>query len=92
MRWRPVASGVLTLVVLQVFLSGRGPEAGGQLLGWVNTGLQKALSPKVAAIPYVKPPASAKPSTPKKDEWKEGPIGLGTNPPVTGGSSQPVYT
>lgn len=82
---RGIAAGVLTLIVLQVFSSSGGPEAGGKLLGWVNTGLQKALSPNVAAIPTAKkaPPAKAAPST-----GSTGGIDLPRNPSVGGGTVQ----
>jgi hypothetical protein len=84
-NWRPLATGALSLIALQVFLSSKGPDAGGRLLTWSTSALDKMLSPKVAAVPYVarrKPPAApAKP--PSADDWRTGPIGLPTNPPVT---------
>jgi hypothetical protein len=49
--WRGVFGGVLTLIVMQAFSSGKGPEQAGKLGGWIATGLQKALSPDIAAIP-----------------------------------------
>ena len=51
---RGILAGALTLIVLQVFSSGSGPASAGKLIGWVNTGLQKAISPEVAAIPTAK--------------------------------------
>lgn len=64
MRWvRSIGAGVLTLVAIQVLGSGRGPDQAGALMKWINVGLQKALSPKVAAIPHVaKAPPAKKPS------------------------------
>lgn len=83
MRWRPLAYGALSLIALQVFLTGKGPTAGGALLGWVSTGLTKAMSPTVAAVPYVAtaPPAKTPPAKPAPGN---GPIGLPKNPPVGG--------
>ena len=83
--WRSIAVGGLSLIALQVFLSGTGPEAGSKLLLWLNTGLEKLLSPKVAAIPYVAKAAAApaaKPTAPGIS-YQPGPIGLPTNPPVS---------
>lgn len=75
---RGVIGGVLTLIALQVFSSGSGPAAGGKLVGWVNTGLKKALSPEVALIPTRKtaPPSSSKKPAPA------GGISLPRNPSV----------
>lgn len=82
--WRSIAAGVLTLIGIQVFVSGRGPEAGGQLLTWIDTGLRAAISPKVAAIPTRKTAGTTTPAPGKSsDDWKNGPIGLPTNPSVT---------
>lgn len=80
----------MTLIVLEVFVTGKGPEQAGSLFGWINTGLKKAISPDVALIPTrasakAKAPAKASPA-PKSgssDDWKNGPIGLPTNPSVT---------
>lgn len=64
---RGILAGALTLIALQVFSTGKGPDAAGKLIGWVNTGITKALSPDVAAIPTARkaPPAKtpAAPST-----------------------------
>jgi hypothetical protein len=83
-KWRPIATGVVSLIALQVFLSGKGPEAAGGLLGWLATAMQRAMSPQVAALPYVAKAAASKstpkPSTPSGS--KAGPIGLPTNPSV----------
>jgi hypothetical protein len=56
---RGLAAGALTLIAMQALGSGKGPEQGGKLLGWVAGGLRKALSPEVAAIPTAakSPPA-----------------------------------
>lgn len=48
---RGIAAGALTLIALQVFSTGQGPERGGQLVGWLGSGLQRLMSPKVAGIP-----------------------------------------
>lgn len=77
---RGVAVGILTLIALQVFGSSGGPEAGGKLAGWIATGLKKAISADVAAIPTSKAakPAAATPpgGTPA------GQITLPRNPPL----------
>lgn len=77
---RGVIGGVLTLIVLQAIGSSRGPEQTGKLLLWLNSGLTRALSPKVAAIPTRKPPAATKPGGAAS---KPGQIGLPNNPPLT---------
>jgi hypothetical protein len=84
-NWRPVVVGALSLIALQVFVSGKGPDASGQLLGWLATALDKAMSPKVAALPYRgrKPASAPAPKPPANDDWRTGPIGLPTNPSVT---------
>jgi hypothetical protein len=76
---RGFAVGVLSLIALQVFSSSGGPEAGGKLVGWINTGLKKALSGEVALIPTAKtaPAAAPAPSTPA------GGISLPRNPPLS---------
>lgn len=91
--WRSIAVGSLTLVALQVFTSSQGPERGGALLVWVSTLLEKAISPKVAAIPTAGKAKASTSTTPKTTTPKtttgtpaSGPNGLPTNPSVT------VYT
>lgn len=64
-----VLAGAFGLIALQVLATSKGSEQSGKLLTWVVEGLHKALSPEVAAIPYVAkaPPAKAAkpaPSTP----------------------------
>ena len=87
MKWASVATGAVTLIVLQVFLSGKGPEAAGGLLGWVASGMQRVMSPTVAGLPYVAKAAASK-STPKSGASNPsagtiaGPNGLPTNPSV----------
>ena len=82
-----MATGAVTLIVLQVFLSGKGPEAAGGLLGWVASGMQRVMSPAVAGLPYVAKAAASK-STPKPSGTSPsagtiaGPNGLPTNPSV----------
>lgn len=53
-------AGALTLIALQVFGSGSGPQRGGALLQWVAGGITQLISPDKAAIPNVssggKPP------------------------------------
>lgn len=73
--------GVLSLIALQVFSADGGPEAGGRLLGWVNTGLQKALSGNVALIPTAQtaPAATPAPTGPTP----AGGISLPRNPPLS---------
>lgn len=78
---RGFAVGVLSLIVLQVFSSSGGPEAGGKLVGWLNTGLKKALSGEVALIPTVKTAAPAKPAPATPD--LSGGISLPRNPPLS---------
>jgi hypothetical protein len=60
---RGILGGALTLIVLQVFTSSNGPEAGGKLIGWLNTGIKKALSPDVALIPTARKAPPAKTNT-----------------------------
>lgn len=72
---RGLVGGVLTLIALQVFSSGKGPDAGGKLVTWINVGLQKAISPEVALIPNRKPPAKTSPTAPTP-----GGISLPRNP------------
>jgi hypothetical protein len=85
MRWRPIATGVVSLIALQVFLSGKGPEAAGGLLGWLSSAMQRAMSPTVAGLPYVAKAAASK-STPKSSNPSAGtiagPNGFPTNPSV----------
>jgi hypothetical protein len=73
-----IVAGALTLIMLQVLVASKGgPESAGKFIGWINTGITKALSPSVALIPTRKtaPAASAaKPSTPG--------VSLPNNPPV----------
>lgn len=52
MNWRPIAVGALSLIALQVFVSGKGPDAAGGLLDWLTRALGRAMSPDVAALPY----------------------------------------
>lgn len=72
---RGVLAGVLTLIALQVLGSGRGPEQGGKLALWLASGLDKALSPDIAAVPTRKtaPPA-------KNGKAPVGGISLPRNP------------
>ena len=73
--------GILTLIALQVFSSGAGPKAAGNLVSWIDKGLRAAISGDVAAIPTRKtapPQSTGKSSTaPKK-----GYIDLPRNPSV----------
>ena len=72
---RGIVAGVLTLIALQALGSGRGPDQGGKLLVWLSQGVERALSPKVAAIPTVrKAPGKASPQA------KPGEITLPRNP------------
>lgn len=58
---RGIATGILTLIVLQTLGSSRGADQGGKLLVWLSQGVNKALNPKLAGIPTVKtaPPKKA---------------------------------
>lgn len=76
-----IVAGVLTLIALQVFSSGKGPDAGGQLLQWINKGLKAAISPDVAAIPNTKKAPPAK-SSGSSSAPSTGGISLPRNPPV----------
>jgi hypothetical protein len=83
--WRSIATGSLSLVALQVFTTSSGPERGGALLTYASTLLDKAISPKVAAIPTsgkgkAAAPAPAPKSTTGTTPAATGPIGLPTNP------------
>lgn len=85
MSWRPIAAGSLTLIVLQAFLSGKGPEAAGGLLGWLSTGLQKLMAADVAGLPTGARAAASTPSTSPSTPSAggiSGPNGLPTNPSV----------
>lgn len=82
-NWRSLAVGILSLIALQVFVSGQGPDKGGQLLGWVATGLDKAISPKVAAIPTVKGAKPAAAAAAPAPTVKGGVGNLPANPTVT---------
>lgn len=64
--WRGVAAGALTLIVIETLGAGKGPEQGGKLLGWAVSGLRRALSPDVPAIPTVgkKTEQGGKPAAP----------------------------
>jgi hypothetical protein len=86
----PVVGGVLTLIALQVFLSSKGPDAAGSMLGWARTGMDKLISPKVAAVPRTgktkkaaAPQPAPAPGNPAQGIPELGPLGLGTNPTVT---------
>lgn len=46
-----VLAGALTMIALQVFSSGHGPERGGALMQWVSGGVQQLLAADKAAIP-----------------------------------------
>lgn len=83
--WRSIATGSLSLVALQVFTTSTGPERGGALLTYASTLLEKAISPKVAAIPTsgkakAAAPAPAAPKSSTGTTPAAGPIGLPTNP------------
>lgn len=80
--WRGIAAGALTLIALQAFISGKGPEQGGKLLTWAADGLRSIMSSEVGAIPQVKPAAPAKQAAPAKPGTISGPLGLGPNPSV----------
>lgn len=93
MRWRPIAAGALTLIALQVLLSGAGPEAGGNLLGWISTGLRSAMAADVAGLPYTARAAggtskgsgstgSGSTGSGTSGTPASGPNGLPTNPSV----------
>jgi hypothetical protein len=75
---RGIIGGALTLIILQAFSTGKGPDQAGKLIQWVNLGLTKAMSPDVAAIPTRKtaPPSKA-PAAPST-----GGIDLPRNPSV----------
>lgn len=78
---RGFLAGALTLIALQVFSSSKGPEAGGKLVLWVNSGIRKAFAPDLAAIPNrrTSPPASR----PSGGGTPGGGISLPRNPSVT---------
>lgn len=75
---RGIIAGALTLIVMQAFGSGKGPDQAGKLVQWINVGLKKAISPDVAAIPTAKTAPPAKTSTAPST----GGIDLPRNPPV----------
>lgn len=77
---RGVLAGVLTLIALQVLGSGNGPAAGGAFAVWLSKGLEKALSPEVAAIPTAKKAPPAKSSS---SSGSTGGIALPRNPSVS---------
>lgn len=77
---RGIVAGVITLIVMQVFSSGSGPDSAGKLVGWLNVGLQKALSPEVALIPTAKKAPPAKSTAPSKPST--GGVNLPKNPPI----------
>lgn len=81
--WRGFAAGALMLIALEVLGSGKGPEQGGKLLGWVNSGLRRVMAADVPAIPTV---GGAKQSKSKPDDKPDtgGIAGeLPRNPPVS---------
>jgi len=80
--WRGLIGGALTLIALQAFISGKGPEQGGKLLTWAANGLRAVMSSEVAAIPQAKAATPAKQAKPAKPGTIAGPLGLGSNPPV----------
>lgn len=75
-------AGALTLIALQVFSSSRGPEAGGRLVLWINSGIRAAFAPDLAAIPNRRssPPASRAPAG---GRGPAGGISLPRNPSVS---------
>jgi hypothetical protein len=80
---RGIFGGVLTLIILQAIGSSKGPEQAGKFLGWVQSGLDHALSPSKAAIPTRKSAAkpSTKPATPSKpNSSTTGGVSLPRNP------------
>lgn len=85
--WQGILAGGLALIALQVLGTSQGTVQGGKLLEWAATGVRKLLSPEVAAIPYVRPPAtSPAPATPQApDTGSSGPASanLPRNPIIT---------
>jgi hypothetical protein len=76
-----ILGGVLTLIVLQALTANDKTTAqGGKLLVWLASGVNHALSPKVAAIPNRKPP-KAQPA-PKSSSPSTGGVDLPRNPSV----------
>lgn len=65
-----IAAGVLTLIVIQAFGSGQGPEQGSALMGWIASGVNRALNPSIAAIPTAAkaPPGKAPAAKPNPNE------------------------
>ena len=57
---RGVLAGALTLIAVQVFSTGPGPERGGQLVAWLGTGVRALMNPEVPGVPRAAkaPPAS----------------------------------
>jgi hypothetical protein len=81
-----MVGGAIALIALETLTRGKGPEQGGKLLTWISQGIRKALLSKdVAAIPTAKkaPPGKAPAAKPKPGQISTGPLGLGTNPPVS---------
>lgn len=60
---RGLLAGAMTLIVLQVASTDRGFVGATKGMQWINAGIKKAGDPKIAAIPYVNPPAKAKKPT-----------------------------
>jgi hypothetical protein len=76
-----IIGGAFGLIVLQVLVTSKGTEQSGKLATWVVGGLHKALSPEVAAIPYI---AKAPPAKAAKPAPTPGTAGtLPRNPIVT---------
>jgi hypothetical protein len=82
MKWRAAAAGVLSLIVLQVFISGKGPEAAGGMLGWLATGTKRLMSPTVGGLPYAAKAAGKAPAAKPSTSGVSGPNGLPKNPSV----------